>query len=151
MNRLLIMFMMGFFLVACSTIKEIPIQNTERIEYRDSVIVVKEFVEVEIPTEKIVYVGVSDTTSVLTTSLSRSEAKIDNGVLTHTLEQKGTLTAKIDTFFIVEYVDRVVEREIPITVEVDKPFIPNWMWWIFIYAVVFTLLLVGYIVIKIRT
>jgi hypothetical protein len=66
------------------------------------------------------------------------------------LEQKGSVKTQIDTFFVVEYVDRIVEKEVPIRVEVEKEVIPNWMWWAFIYAIVLTLILIGYIIIKAR-
>lgn len=150
MKKILIMIVMAISLVACGAIKEIPIQTIEKVEYRDSIVYVKEIVEVEVPKEKIVYVGPTDTTSVLTTSLAHSEAKIDKGILTHTLEQKGSVKTQIDTFFVVEYVDRIVEKEVPIRVEVEKEVIPNWMWWAFIYAIVLTLILIGYIIIKAR-
>jgi hypothetical protein len=142
--------LVAILMVGCGTIKEIPVQTIEKIEYRDSLIYVKEIVEVEVPKEVIKYIGPADTTSTLTTSLAHSEAKIDKGILTHTLEQKGSVKAQIDTFFVVEYVDRIVEREVPIPVEVEKEVIPNWMWWAFIYAIVLTLLLAGYIIIKIK-
>lgn len=142
--------LVAILMVGCGTIKEIPVQTIEKIEYRDSLIYIKEIVEVEVPKEVIKYIGPADTTSTLTTSLAHSEAKIDGGILTHTLEQKGSVKAQIDTFFVVEYVDRIVEREVPIPVEVEKEVIPNWMWWAFIYAIVLTLLLAGYIIIKIK-
>ena len=150
MNKLLMIIVAVVSLVACSVTKEIPVQTIEKIEYRDSVIVVKEIVEVEIPTEKIVYVGPTDTTSVLATSLAHSEAKIDKGILTHTLEQKGSVGAKIDTFFVVEYVDKIIEREIPIEVQIDKKVTPTWCYWNLIYSIVITLLIIGYIYIKLR-
>ena len=142
--------LVAILMVGCGTIKEIPVQTIEKIEYRDSLIYIKEIVEVEVPKEVIKYVGPADTTSTLTTSLAHSEAKIDGGILTHTLEQKGSVKAQIDTIILVEYVDKIIEREIPIEVEVEKEVIPNWMWWAFIYAMVLTLLLVGYIIIKIK-
>lgn len=142
--------LVAILMVGCGTIKEIPVQTIEKIEYRDSLIYIKEIVEVEVPKEVIKYVGPADTTSTLTTSLAHSEAKIDKGILTHTLEQKGSVKAQIDTFYVVEYVDKIIEREIPIEVEVEKEVIPNWMWWAFIYAIVLTLLLAGYIIIKIK-
>jgi hypothetical protein len=150
MKKLLIIFSFLLSIISCATLQEVPIQTIEKVEYRDSIVYVKEIVEVEVPKEKIVYVGPTDTTSVLTTSLAHSEAKIDKGILTHTLEQKGSVKTQIDTFFVVEYVDRIVEKEVPIRVEVEKEVIPNWMWWAFIYGIVLTLVLIGYIIIKVK-
>lgn len=148
MNKILIIAMV-VSLVACSVTKEIPIQNIEKIEYRDSIVFVKEIVEVEVPVEKIVHKGPADTTSVLTTSLAHSEAKIDKGILTHTLEQKGSLKAQIDTFFVVEYVDKIIEREVAVEVEIEKKVTPTWCWWNLIYSIVITLLIAFFIYTKI--
>ena len=147
---LILLVMLLFSFVACGSIKEIPVSTIEKIEYRDSIIVIKEFVEVEVPKEKIVYVGPADTTSILATEIAYSEAKIDKGILTHTLEQKGSVKAKLDTIIRVEYVDKIIEREIPIEVQIEKKVTPTWCWWNLIYSIVVTLLIIGYIYIKLR-
>jgi hypothetical protein len=40
--------------------------------------------------------------------------------LHHTLEQKGSIKIQYDTIIKVEYVDRLIEKEIPVQVEVIK-------------------------------
>lgn len=126
--------------VSCSTTQYIPVETIERIEYRDSLIYVNDTVTIEVPKEKIVYVGPADTLSQISTSLAKSEAKIEQGTLTHTLEQKGEIKAKIDTFFVVEYIDRIVERETPVEVEKEVKYTPDWVWYNLIYSIVLTLI-----------
>lgn len=104
MKRLFILILL--LAVSCSTIQYIPVENFERVEYRDSLIYVNDTITIEVPKEKIVYVGSADTLSQISTSLAFSEAKIEQGKLTHTLEQKGQIKTQIDTFFVVEYIDR---------------------------------------------
>ena len=127
--------------VSCSTTKSIPVQTIEKIEYRDSIVYVNDTITIEVPKEKVVYVVPADTLSQISTSLAFSEAKVEKGILTHTLEQKGQIKAKIDTFFMVKYIDRIVEKEVPVEVEVEKPYIPIFFWIVTIYAAIITLLI----------
>ena len=66
---------------------------------------------------------------------------MEQGILTHTLEQKGQIKTQIDTFFVVEYIDRIVEKEVPVEVEIEKPYIPDFFWIVTIYAAIITLLI----------
>lgn len=149
MKRLFILILL-LVAVSCSTTQYIPVENFERIEYRDSIVYVNDTMTIEIPKEKIVYVGAADTLSQISTSLAFSEAKIEQGILTHTLEQKGELNAKIDTFFVVEYIDRIVEREIPVEVEKEVKYTPDWVWYNLIYSIVLTLIVGFSLYIKFR-
>lgn len=140
MKRLLIL--VGLLIVmGCSTAKYVPVETIERIEYRDSVVYVNDTITIEVPKEKVVYVGPADTLSQISTSLAFSEAKVEQGILTHTLEQKGQIKTQIDTFFVVEYIDRIVEKEVPVEVEIEKPYIPDFFWIVTIYAAIITLLI----------
>lgn len=140
MKRLLIL--VGLLTVmGCSTTKYVPVETIERIEYRDSVVYVNDTITIEVPKEKVVYVGPADTLSQISTSLAFSEAKVEQGILTHTLEQKGQIKTQIDTFFVVEYIDRIVEKEVPVEVEIEKPYIPDFFWIVTIYAAIITLLI----------
>lgn len=134
-------FILIAMLTSCSTLKEIPVQTIERVEYRDSLIYVNDTITVEVPKEKVIYVGPADTTSQIATSLAFSEAKIDKGILTHTLEQKGQIKAKIDTVFKVEYIDRIIEKEVPVEVVKEVKHIPSWCWWNLIYSIAITLII----------
>ena len=127
MKRLFLLILL-FVLVSCGTTKYLPVQTIEKIEYRDSIVYVNDTITIEVPKEKVVYVRPADTLSQISTSLAFSEAKVEKGVLTHTLEQKGEIKTKIDTFFKVKYTDRIVEKEVPVEVEVEKPYIPTFFW-----------------------
>lgn len=140
MKRLFLLILL-FVLVSCSTTKHIPVQTIEKIEYRDSIVYVNDTITIEVPKEKVVYVVPADTLSQISTSLAFSEAKVEKGILTHTLEQKGQIKAKIDTFFMVKYIDRIVEKEVPVEVEIEKPYIPTFFWIVTIYAAIITLLI----------
>ena len=140
MKRLFI-FILLLVAVSCGTTKSIPVQTIEKIEYRDSIVYVNDTITIEVPKEKVVYVVPADTLSQISTSLAFSEAKVEKGILTHTLEQKGQIKAKIDTFFMVKYIDRIVEKEVPVEVEVEKPYIPTFFWIVTIYAAIITLLI----------
>ena len=76
----------------------------------------------EVPVEVVKEVLPELDTSYLKTSVAESVAYLDTAKrqLHHTLEQKGTIKTKIDTVFKVEYVDRVITKDVPIEVEVIK-------------------------------
>lgn len=140
MKRLFLLILL-LVAVSCGTTKFIPVQTIEKIEYRDSIVYVNDTITIEVPKEKVVYVRPADTLSQISTSLAFSEAKVEKGVLTHTLEQKGQIKDKIDTFFMVKYIDRIVEKEVPVEVEIEKPYIPTFFWIVTIYAAIITLLI----------
>lgn len=140
MKKLMILLMI-LGISSCASLKEIPVESYEKIVYRDSTIFIRDTIEVPVPVEKIVEIVPQDTTSILNTSLAISEAKIEKGMLHHSLEQKGTIPVQIDTIVTVQYVDRIVEKEIPIITEVEKPYVPTFFWIITIYAVIITLLM----------
>ena len=148
MKRILTLFIAILCLVGCATIKEIPVQTIEKIEYRDSLIYVKDTIKVDVPVEKVVYVGPADTTSQISTSLAHSEAKIEQGILTHTLEQKGQIKAQIDTFYITQIKEVEKMVEVPIEVVKEVKYIPNWCWWSLIINVLGLCLFIFRIYIK---
>lgn len=144
----LILVILMIFLTGCAAVKEIPVQTIERIEYRDSTIYITDTVEVPIPTyiEKVVVP--QDTSSLIQGNLSRSEAFIRNGQLNHSLEEKGSVKVVYDTVVTVQYVDRIVERDKIVEVEVEKKYIPEWCWWCLIYAIILTLLVAFYVYLR---
>ena len=149
MKRLFLLILL-FVLVSCGTTKYLPVQTIEKIEYRDSIVYVNDTITIEAPKEKVVYVRPADTLSQISTSLAFSEAKVEKGVLTHTLENKEQIKASIDTFFMVKYTDRIVEKEVPVEVEVEKPYIPTFFWIVAIYAAIITLLIAFRLYLKLK-
>lgn len=147
-NLFLILLMI--FLTGCAAVKEIPVTDYEKIVYRDSTVYITDTVEVPIPTyiEKVVVP--QDTSSVIQGNLSRSEAFIRNGQLNHSLEEKGSVKVVYDTVVTVQYVDRIVERDNIVEVEIEKKYIPDWCWWCLIYAIILTLLVAFYAYLRFR-
>ena len=127
-------------LTSCSTIKEVPINTVEKVVVKDTTIFIKDTVTVEVPREVVKEIVPADTTSILRTSVALSEARIHNGSLHHKLTQKGVIKTKIDTVFKVQYVDKIIEKEVPVTVEVEKKHIPNWCWYSLIFNIVILLI-----------
>lgn len=118
----LIILVAGLLCVSCGSVKQVPVQYIDRVEYRDSLIYIRDSVEVPVPYEVVKEVLPALDTSVLKTSNAESVAYLDTArrMINHTLEQKGTVKTVIDTVIQVEYVDRFIEKEVPVEVEVVK-------------------------------
>ena len=142
MKRLFILILL-LIAVSCSTTKSIPVQTIEKIEYRDSLIYIKDTITIPIEKEVIKEVIPSIDTSYLETSVAKSVAYLDTAKrqLHHTLTQEGEVKTIIDTTHIITYVDRIVEKEVPVEVEVEKPYIPTFFWIVTIYAAIITILI----------
>lgn len=145
----LLLLILGLVL-GCGSIKEIPVINTEKIVYRDSTIYIRDSVFIEVPKEVIKEIVPEDTTSILRTSVALSEAKIEKGMLHHRLEQKGQVKAQIDTVVTVQYVDRIIEKEVPIEVEVIKYKRDTIFWFSIIFNVIVLLLTAFKIYLKLK-
>lgn len=138
MRKIIGILLLYGILSGCSAIKEVPINNIDRIEYRDSVVFIHDTISVPVPYEVVREVIPDIDTSYLETSVARSVAYLDKEKkqLSHSLEQKGEVKTKYDTVIVVEYVDKYIEREIPVPVEVEKPYIPDFFWIVTIYAAI---------------
>ena len=106
---------------SCGTIKEVPVQTVEKIIQRDSLIYINDTVTIEVPKEVVKAVLPALDTSYLKTGIAESTAYLDTTKrqIHHTLAQKGHLKTIIDTIVTVEYIDRIIEKEVPITVEIE--------------------------------
>ena len=111
------------FLISCGTTKYVPTDTKETIVYRDSIIYIKDTIEVQIPYEVVKETIPVIDTSVIKTSYAESIAYIDtlNKEIVHTLEQKGELKTPIDTMYLINYIDREVEKVVIKEVEVEVP------------------------------
>lgn len=136
-----------FILVAtftgCSVIKEVPVQTVEKIEYRDSLVYIHDSIEVQVPVEKVVQVLPKLDTSILNTSLAESVAYVDTAKMSiyHTLEQKGTVQIQYDTVLVTQTVDRFIEKEVPVEVEVIK-YKRDALFWVLMGWTLFTILII---------
>ena len=139
----LIILAIGLLMMtSCAGIKQIPVQTVEKVVYRDSLIYINDTIKVEVPKEVVREVVPQIDTSYLKTSLAESVAYLDTTErkLHHTLTQKGEIKIKYDTIVKVQYVDRIVEKEVPVEVEVIKYKRDTFFWVLFGWAA----LCVGY-------
>lgn len=114
-----------------------------RIEtVRDTVI------SAHLPVESVI-ISTPDTTSTVETTLATSTATLSGGHLRHTIENKRTaisVHAKIpEKQEIIQ-----VTKEIPVPVEIPKPYVPKWTWYILVWAVLVTLLLAASVWLRFR-
>lgn len=138
MRNFITFLVITLFVTSCAATKVqyVPTQAETIIEYRDTTIYLRDTIRVEIPKEKKQNV-VNRDTSHLETSVAISDAWVDaDNNLNHTLKNKSDapLKAKIDTCFVVEYVDKFQEVPIVQEVKVEVPYIPKWCWIIMMYA-----------------
>ena len=139
MKKILI-FTLSLLFMGCASTKsvvEVPVKDKEIIEYRDTTIYLEKIVEVPVPIEKVVEVASKLDTLFMETSVAKSKAWVDttNNVLRGNIENKKTaLKGKVDTCFVVEYIDRVIEKEIAVEVPIEKPYIPKVAWLCIIFT-----------------
>lgn len=148
------LLIIAIFLTGCAAQKKIVYVPTEAktiIEYRDTTIILRDTVRVPIPAEEKQNVTKQDS-SHLETAVATSDAWIDEeNNLNHRLTNKKTeLTAKIDTCFVVEYVDKIIEREVINEVEVEVPYIPKIYKWSMGFSIIVLLAIFGAIIWKIK-
>ena len=122
MKRILFLILLLF--VSCSTIKYVPVKETEYVTVTETLVdtVIKWAPPIEKEDKE-----TKDTTSTVETSLAKSTATVSNGTLHHTIEnKKDSIKTKI------VYKDKIVERieykEVPVEVEVVKKVVPGWCW-----------------------
>ena len=146
--KILITTIISFILIGCisswRSYKEKPVQTIEKIVYHDSLIYIKDSVIVQVPYEVIKNATLPMDTSFLKTSLAESMAYIDttNNKLQHSLTQKGNLKVLIDTVVEVQYVDRIVNRDVPVEVEVIK-YKRDLLFWLLIGLEIFSLMYIA--------
>lgn len=131
MKKLLLFpILFSIIMIGCTTTKYIPVQGEHKIEYRDSIIHLKDTITLYLEKERIVEIVSDIDTSRVETSVAKSTAYLDkeNKKLIHEIENKPSIKAKIDTVFVVvnktEYIKEPVIQEVPIEV----PYIPYYAW-----------------------
>lgn len=123
MKRILFLILLLF--VSCSTIKYIPVKETEYVTVTETL--VDTVIKWAPPVENIVN-KTKDTTSTVETSLAKSTATVSNGTLHHSIEnKKDSIKTKI------VYKDKIVTKteykEVPVEVEVEKKVVPKWVYY----------------------
>lgn len=134
---------------SCATVKEVPINTVQKdsmriehiVEYRDTTIYVK------VPVETIREVVPELDTLVMENSVAVSCSFLDTNTRTLKGELRNKpvqlghdtkLPEKSDTVY--EFIE--VTKEVPVRVEIEKPFIPKIFWWSLGANVVFAMLTV---------
>ena len=124
MKRILFLILLLF--VSCSTIKYVPVKETEYVTVTETIVdtVIKWAPPIENVDKE-----TKDTTSTVETSLAKSTATVSNGTLHHTIEnKKDSIKTKI------VYKDKIIKqteyKEVPVEVEVEKKVVPGWCWWL---------------------
>ena len=123
MKRLLFILLL---LTSCSTIKYIPVKETEYVTVTETL--VDTVIKWEPPIEKIVN-ETKDTTSTVETSLAKSTATVSNGTLHHSIENKKD-SVKTKIVYKDKIVTKTEYKEVPVEVEVEKKVVPSWCWWL---------------------
>jgi len=145
----IMLFAMMFLLDSCCSPKTIEKVET-KIEYRDRII--KDTVTFEVPKEVIKNVT-TDTTSIVETSFAKSEAKVSNGLLYHSIENKEQAIQKPVIVHVTDtlYVSDSSSQEIP---EPEIKYVDKELtWWQRVRLDTYVILLAiiaGYILIKYR-
>ena len=123
MKRLLLFILL---LTSCSTIKYIPVKETEYVTVTETL--VDTVIKWEPPVEKIVN-ETKDTTSTVETSLAKSTATVSNGTLHHSIENKKD-SVKTKIVYKDKIVTKTEYKEVPVEVEIEKKVVPSWCWWL---------------------
>ena len=122
-----ILFLILFILLtSCSTIKYIPVKETEYVTVTETL--VDTVIKWEPPIEKIVN-ETKDTTSTVETSLAKSTATVSNGTLHHSIENKKD-SVKTKIVYKDKIVTKTEYKEVPVEVEVEKKVVPSWCCWL---------------------
>ena len=152
MLKKIIFIIFSILTVSCATTKYVPIETETKITQKDSIVYVRDTVEIPIERQVIKEVMPLVDTSYLSTDLAHSTAYLDTleRKIHHTLEQSGTVKAKIDTFYTTKIVEKAVYKDRPVEVEVPVKYVPSFykfcLWW-FIGSVI---LIALWIVMKLK-
>lgn len=152
MLKKIIFIIFSILTVSCATVKYVPIEKETKITQKDSIVYVRDTVEIPIEKQVIKEIIPLVDTSYLSTDLAHSTAYLDTleRKIHHTLEQSGTVKAKIDTFYTTKIVEKAVYKDRPVEVEVPVKYVPSFykfcLWW-FIGTV---LLIAIYVFLKIK-
>lgn len=124
MKRILFLILLLF--VSCSTIKYIPVKETEYVTVTETLVdtVIKWAPPIEKTDNE-----TKDTTSTVETSLAKSTATVSNGTLHHSIENKKD-SIKTKIVYKDKIVTKIEYKEVPVEVKVEKKVVPSWCWWL---------------------
>lgn len=138
--------------IGCSTIKYVPIENVEKIIYRDSTIYVNDTITVEVEKQTVKEVLPQLDTSILKTDIASSIAYLDTTKrqIHHELKQEGTIRIAYDTVYVTKTVEKIKEVEVPIEVEKEVKYTPDWIWYSLIFNIITILFIAFRIYLKLK-
>lgn len=145
--------MLVWLLMSCSTTKlvQVPIENNQHQTTEVIEVLKDSIVYVEVEKEKIVNVMPADTTSTLQTKYAKSEAKLENGKLKHSLEnRRDSIPVKVVYKDVIKIDSVFVKKEIPVEVRVEVPIRDNLFWISIIINIIFVGISVFKIVLKFK-
>ena len=123
MKRLLAYLLFGLLVFGCTTIKYVPVKETEYVTIKDSIYFRDTLIRIELEKARISdFVNVGDTL-VLSTDYVRSTAFLDTlaGTLKGSLVTlKDYVEKPVQFKERIVYRDSIVKQEIPVPVEVEK-------------------------------
>lgn len=133
--RKFIIILITLLCVSCCPYK--TLQPSVQTIQRDSIIYIERLDTIQVPVikEKLVVEALSDS-SHLETSIAYSDAFVKDGKLTHILENKDvkiTGTVKVEEKIV--YKDKIVEKEVPVPVEVVKTKYPRIFWGLLVFFI----------------
>jgi len=132
--------------IGCTKAIYVPVQGEHTIEYRDSLIYMKDTIFITLPVEEKEIKTLQDS-SHLETSIAVSDAWIDeDNNLNHTLKNKSDTVIKYiyDTVVVTKNVKEYIEK--PVITEVEKPvkYIPT----LYKISMIICIILFGYFGLK---
>lgn len=152
MKKIIIFIVVALLLMGCSANKEVVYVPTKTvIEYRDTTIYLDKVIEVPVPVERVVEIVPKLDTLKMSTTVAKAECWLDttNNILRGRMENKPTnLKTKIDTCFIVSYVDSSTEKDVAVEVPVDVPYIPKFAWFCIIFTCCWSVLKIAKFILK---
>ena len=136
------------FCMGCATVKEVPVNTTKVdsvriekiVEYRDTTIYV------DVPREVIREVVPELDTLIMENTVATSRSYLDTATRTLKGELKSKPTklpqpVKLPETTEKEEIIKEIIKEVPVTVEVEKRYIPQWCWYSLIGNIVVVLLI----------
>lgn len=138
--------------LGCSSIRYVPIENIEKIIYKDSTIYVNDTITVEVEKQIVKEVLPQLDTSVLKTDLASSIAYLDTTKrqIHHELKQEGTIRIAYDTVYVTKTVEKIKEVEVPIEVVKEVKYTPDWIWYSLIFNIITILFIAFRIYLKLK-
>lgn len=123
--------------IGCTKAIYVPVQGEHTIEYRDSLVYLRDTIFVTPPVEEKENKTLQDS-SHLETSIAVSDAWIDeDNNLNHTLKNKSDTVIKYiyDTVVVTKNVKEYIEKPVITEVEKEIPYVPTFAWICIIYSI----------------